>query len=102
MDDFERRIAFQADVQDYVDMAISSTINLPAWGTEQNNEDKVLPFATVLAKYAPRLRGFTAYPDNARGGQPLSLCSYAEAKKHKGVSFEENSESICVGGVCAL
>ncbi|AYJ85526.1 hypothetical protein D3Y57_05455 [Sphingomonas paeninsulae] len=27
----ERRIALQADVQDYVDMAISSTINLPAW-----------------------------------------------------------------------
>ena len=29
-EDFERRIAFQADVQDYVDMAISSTINLPS------------------------------------------------------------------------
>jgi ribonucleotide reductase alpha subunit len=27
---YERRIAFQADVQDYVDMAISSTINLPS------------------------------------------------------------------------
>ena len=102
VDDFERRIEFQADIQDYVDMAISSTINLPAWGTEHNNEDKVLPFATVLAKYAPRLRGFTAYPDNARGGQPLSLCSYAEAKKHKGVSFEENSEVICGSGVCGI
>jgi ribonucleoside-diphosphate reductase alpha chain len=37
--DFERRIKFQADVQDYVDMAISSTINLPSWGSELNNED---------------------------------------------------------------
>ena len=29
--DYERRIKFQADIQDYVDMSISSTINLPAW-----------------------------------------------------------------------
>ena len=36
--DYERRIKFQADVQDYVDMSISSTINLPKWGTELNNE----------------------------------------------------------------
>lgn len=39
--DVERRIKFQADVQDYVDMAISSTCNMPAWGTEYNNEDRV-------------------------------------------------------------
>jgi ribonucleoside-diphosphate reductase alpha chain len=31
--DYERRMAFQADVQDYVDQAISSTINLPSWGS---------------------------------------------------------------------
>ena len=30
--DFERRVQFQADIQDYVDMAISSTINIPSWG----------------------------------------------------------------------
>jgi hypothetical protein len=34
-------MAFQADVQDYVDMSISSTINLPAWGSRLNNEDTV-------------------------------------------------------------
>ena len=28
--DYERRIKFQADVQDYVDQSISSTINLPS------------------------------------------------------------------------
>ena len=32
--DPERRIAFQADVQDFVDMGISSTLNLEAWGTQ--------------------------------------------------------------------
>ena len=40
-DDYERRIKFQADVQDYVDMSISSTINLPSWGSKFNNEDTV-------------------------------------------------------------
>jgi len=98
--DFQRRIAFQADVQDYVDMAISSTINLPAWGSDLNNPDTVLPFANILAKYAPRLRGFTAYPDSARGGQPLESVSYKEAMKHKGVVFEENDS--CKGGVCGI
>ena len=36
-EDYERRIRFQADVQDYVDMAISSTINLPSYGSKLNN-----------------------------------------------------------------
>jgi ribonucleoside-diphosphate reductase alpha chain len=100
--DFERRLSFQADVQDYVDMAISSTINMPAWGSDKNNEDTVLDFSRVLAEYAPRLRGFTVYPDGARGGQPLTPCSYAEAKRHKGVVFEENSDAACSGGVCGI
>jgi ribonucleoside-diphosphate reductase alpha chain len=99
---FEQRIRFQADVQDYVDMAISSTINLPAWGTKYNNEDRVHEFASVLARYCRRLRGFTAYPDGARGGQPLVEVSYEEAMKHKGVVFEEHD--VCSltgkGGVC--
>jgi ribonucleoside-diphosphate reductase alpha chain len=102
VNDYERRLAFQADVQDYVDMAISSTINMPAWGTEFNNEDLVDDFAKTLAKYAPRLRGFTVYPDGARGGQPLTTCTYKEAKRHKGMVFEENSESVCSGGVCGI
>lgn len=101
-DDVERRIKFQADVQDYVDMAISSTINMPAWGSEQNNPDKVDDFAATLAKYAPRLRGFTVYPDGARGGQPLTSVTYKEAKRHKGMVYEENSEAACSGGVCGI
>ena len=100
--DYEKRIKFQAGVQDYVDMSISSTINLPAWGTKDNNESKVHEFAQILSKYAPRLRGFTCYPDGSRGGQPLTEVSYEEAMKHRGVVFEEND--ICViggkGGTC--
>jgi ribonucleoside-diphosphate reductase alpha chain len=98
----ERRIKFQADVQDFVDMSISSTINLPSWGTDLNNQDKVEGFARTLAKYAPRLRGFTCYPDGSRGGQPLTPIAYRDAVKHKGVVFDETD--ICVwtgkGGSC--
>jgi len=98
--DFERRIRFQADVQDYVDMAISSTINIPAWGSENNNPDKVKDFAKTLSKYAHRLRGFTVYPDGSRGGQPITECSYKEALSHGDHVYEENDS--CKGGVCGL
>lgn len=102
--DPERRIKFQADVQDYVDMSISSTINLPAWGTRDNNESHVEGFAATLAAYAPRLRGFTCYPDGSRGGQPLTTVAYEDAIKHKGVVFDEHD--ICDitghGGSCGV
>jgi ribonucleoside-diphosphate reductase alpha chain len=102
--DYERRIKFQADVQDYVDMAISSSINLPAWGSRGNDPSDIPLFAATLAKYAPRLRGFTCYPDGSRGGQPITKVDYAEALKHKGIVFEEND--ICSisgrGGVCGV
>jgi ribonucleoside-diphosphate reductase alpha chain len=83
-------------------MSISSTINLPSWGSKGNSECNVQEFAVTLAKYAPRLRGFTAYPDGSRGGQPLTEVSYEEAMKHKGVVFEENIERACVSGVCGI
>jgi ribonucleoside-diphosphate reductase alpha chain len=99
--DYERRIKFQADVQDYVDMSISSTINLPAWGSKGNTESDVERFSHCLSRYAPRLRGFTCYPDGSRGGQPLTEVSYEEALQHKGVVFEENNIcDITKGGVC--
>lgn len=106
--DYERRIKFQFDVQRYVDMAISSTINLPEWGSKYNNPDTVTPFAQILAKYAKGLRGFTAYPDGSRGGQPLTPVSYDEAKSKLGTEFEEHIESndICSisgkGGSCGV
>lgn len=103
--DPERRIAFQADVQDYVDMSISSTINLPAWGSNLNNEDRVDDFAQTLARYAKRLRGFTVYPDGARGGQPLTSVSYSEARLHDGNEYAEQTHDICDltgGGTCGI
>ena len=106
--DYERRMRFQADIQDYVDMSISSTINLPDWGSKENNEDTVVPFAECLAKYAHRLRGFTCYPNAARGGQPLTSVPYGEARDKLGEVFEEGIEShdICDitghGGSCGV
>lgn len=102
---YEQRIKFQADVQDYVDMSISSTINLPAWGSKENNPDRVESFAKTLAKYATRLRGFTCYPDGSRGGQPLTAVPYEEAIKHKDAVYDEVVD-ICdisgKGGSCGV
>ena len=98
--DYEKRIKFQADIQDYVDMSISSTINLPSWGGKENNDALVGSFAKTLSQYAPRLRGFTCYPDGSRGGQPLTEVPYEEAIKHKGVVYEENNQ--CREGVCGI
>lgn len=103
--DYERRIAFQADVQDYVDMAISSTINIEAWGSATNNEDTVQGFAETLARYAPRLRGFTCYPDGSRGGQPLTPVPYKEAIELQGQEFTEVFTDVCDlrgGGTCGV
>jgi len=94
--DPERRIAFQAWVQQYVDHAISSTINLPRWGSELNNESTLNNFGTILLKYLSKLRGITVYPDGARGGQPLVPIRYEDA-------VEEYSMNICSltkGGSC--
>lgn len=98
----ERRVEFQAWLQQYIDHSISSTINLPAWGTELNNEGTVQDFGKMLLKYLPRLRGITCYPDGARGGQPLSPISYRTAIKHIGEVFVEAAD-ICEigrGGSC--
>lgn len=101
---YEKRIKFQADVQDYVDMSISSTINLPSWGSRSNNEDVVKRFAATLASYAPRLRGFTCYPDGSRGGQPITQVDYKDALKHKGVVYQETDvcEISGKGGTCGV
>lgn len=98
---FKDRVKFQADVQQYVDMAISSTCNMPSWGSEKNNEETLRDNAMTLLKYAKRLRGFTVYPDGCRGGQPLTKVSLTEALDNEGKVFEEKMAE-CVGGVCGI
>lgn len=98
-----KRLEFQADVQDYVDNAISSTLNLPSWGSEFNNEDTVKSFAKILSDFAERLRGFTCYPDGARGGQPFTELDVDYALANLG-EVREEALDVCVlsgkGGVC--
>jgi ribonucleoside-diphosphate reductase alpha chain len=98
---FKQRVKFQADVQNYVDMSISSTCNLPSWGSKENNEETLRKNSKVLLKYGKRLRGFTCYPDGARGGQPLTRVKLNTALKQEGVVFEE-TENECINGVCGI
>lgn len=96
-EDVERRIKVQAWLQtEYVDQGISSTINLPAFGTPQNNHDTIIPFGNMLMQYLPKLRGITVYPANSRGAQPITPISWKTAEKHVGQVFIEG------GDVCSL
>jgi hypothetical protein len=97
--DMERRVRFQAWLQTFVDMSISSTINMPAWGTAANDESLLAEYERILIQYLPKIRGITVYPDGARGGQPLSPVPYKVAAGNEGVVFEESDER-CLGGVC--
>lgn len=99
----ERRIDFQAWLQTYVDHGISSTLNLPAWGSERNNDSTVKEYGDMFMKYLPKLRGMTCYPDGARSGQPLTTVKYETAVAHLGQLFVESGD-ICditkSGGTC--
>lgn len=98
----EKRLEFQAWLQNYVDHSISSTINLPSWGSELNNDNTVRNFGDMLMKYLPKLRGITCYPDGCRGGQPLTPVKYNTAIKHTGEIFVEQADicDITKGGSC--
>lgn len=109
-EDYERRIQFQAWTQQYVDHGISSTINMPAWGTSINNNHTLSRFGKTLLKYLPDIRGITVYPDGARDGQPLNRVPYTEAVRFLGQEFIEGgaviqefgNERSCVNGLCGL
>lgn len=99
----ERRIAFQAWVQQWVDHGISSTLNMPSWGSELNNEKLLNEFGDMLLHYLPRLRGITCYPDGSRGGQPLVPVEYSTAVGKVGQVFLEQADLCDItgkGGSC--
>lgn len=98
---FKDRVKFQADLQNYIDHAISSTCNLPQWGSDGNNEKTLPEYSKILLKYARRLRGFTVYPDGCRSGQPLTTVPLAEALAQEGIVFEEKVQE-CTNGVCGI
>ena len=60
-------------------------------------------FGDILMHHLPYLRGVTVYPDGARGGQPLNVCSYEEAEGRVGNEYAEvGNENACVSGVCGI
>lgn len=94
----ERRVAFQAWLQQYVDHGISSTLNLPAFAEQEFTPTE---FGRMLLRYLPQLRGLTVYPDGARGGQPLTKVPLQEALDWSGYEYEEVGNSqACVSGSC--
>jgi ribonucleoside-diphosphate reductase alpha chain len=99
--DPERRIRMQYELQKFVDMGISSTVNLPAWGSDDNNPDRAKDFANILGRYCSGLRGITCYPNGSRGNQPLSPVPYEEAKAKRD-SIVEATEDNCISGVCGV
>jgi ribonucleoside-diphosphate reductase alpha chain len=99
---FEQRVKFQADIQDFVDMGISSTVNLPSWGSPLNNENNVEEKGRVIMKYIERLRGLTMYPDGAIVGQPLQRIQLSDALKFKERVIEAREGTNCKEGCCGL
>lgn len=93
----EKRIAFQAWMQQFVDHGISSTINLPESITDPA---EVADFADLLMDYLPQLRGITVYPDGSRGAQPLTAVPYEVAQGKEGVVYEEMEDAFCKSGSC--
>ncbi len=95
----ERRIRFQAELQEYVDHSMASTINLPYAMTDKQ---EVRGFGETLMEYLPRLRGVTCYPDGTRAGQPLEAVPYEVALGKTGVTFDDNRDNACAGGSCGV
>jgi ribonucleoside-diphosphate reductase alpha chain len=91
----ERRISFQAYCQQFVDNAISSTVNLPQYtpGIEQQ-------IAPILLKYLPQLRGITFYPDGRHNNQPVQPLDFASVIQDNDSSMCEGEN--CKGGICGL
>lgn len=91
---WDTRIKFQSKVQQYVDNAISSTINLP-----DNKQDPIV-FGDTLLPYLPYLRGITVFPNGSRGLQPITPVDIDYALRKDFIV--ENTDNACPGGVCAL
>ena len=95
----EERLKVQATIQDYIDQAISSTINIPA-------DTKPEDVSDVLLRYIRRLKGVTVYRDGCRSEQVLTKLSDEDILDF--IKKEEYEEEItkegrdCGSGACDL
>jgi hypothetical protein len=102
-------VEFQALTQDFFDMGISRTINLPARG-EPGNDMSIDDMAAIILPQHRRLAGLTFYPNAAIEGQPLTAITLEQAEEFlKGSDsvLLEDTESllaisniVCKGGAC--
>ncbi len=90
----ETRIAFQTQVQSFVDNGISSTINLP--DSQTNSRE----FGTMLYPYLSKLRGMTVFPNGSRGLQPITPIPFKDGLAR--MTRYEMADTSCPSGVCAL
>jgi hypothetical protein len=91
-----QRINFQAYVQQFVDHAISSTVNLP----KPLECDEITEIGECIQGHSEVLRGITFYPDGAKGGQPFQPVPFQEAIENEG---KEKQVTVCElngSGIC--
>lgn len=95
--DPERRFAMTAYLQQFVDHAISGTVNLPSVVDDPSESHA---FGKILMRYLPKMRGITVYPDGARAGQPRTSVPLSWAIENEGEIFTD--DATCSGGVCGV
>jgi ribonucleoside-diphosphate reductase alpha chain len=94
----EEHMAVQAAVQDYVDQAISKTINVPKDFTHEQLMD-------LIMNYSDRLKGLTVYREGSRDNEPLSAIKTTKKNVEKYAMVEELQGVVspdCAQGSCEL
>lgn len=93
----EQRLEVLSAIQEFVDMAISVTLNVPA---DSNEPENVARIAGIVKPYLSRLRGLTIYRDGSRGLSPLTPIPFKQALQQKHSTSSEYAE--CASGICGL
>lgn len=94
----EEHMAVQAAVQDYVDQAISKTINVPKDFTHEELMELIL-------NYSDRLKGLTIYKEGSRENEPLSAIPTTKKNVEKFAMVEELQGVVnegCSQGSCEV
>lgn len=94
----EEHMAVQAAVQDYVDQAISKTVNVPKDFTHGELMELIL-------NYSDRLKGLTIYKEGSRENEPLQAIPTTKKNVEKYAKIEELLGVVspdCANGSCEI
>lgn len=89
----EEHMAVQATWQQYIDSAISKTINLPKEATPESLSDKAL-------EYAEYVKGLTIYRAGSRGNEPLEAIPLTESNIKTYLGYAQSI--VADGSVCSI